>query len=564
MKNTSIITLLLILNLLFVNDLRAQTGWQWGLVNSGGHCMGWMVKSDSAGNLYTATQCSGPAVSFGSYTISNPAYYNMLTLAKASATGHYLWAIAADSTNSSAVGIAADKQGNTYVLGAYDSSICIFGSYRLLNPSYKKMYFLSKVSPTGTVLWTKNVGGYTDLTITTLPNHGFVGLDDSGNVYISSEFKRTTMAVDTFTLVNHDPTGATTDIFVAKYDNNGNVKWAKAIGGRNTDMTAGLAVSPVGNIYMAIRDMSDTIYLGGVRLVDSIYSYTRHENYALAKMDHNGSIGFARKYATFYRIISSNVALDMNENIYMAGMTRITTDDFYMAKYDSAGNFLWANAAVGWGTTADNEATDIAVDLCGHVWITGYIGNNMTFGTDTLLMPTADVGLFIAGYDTSGTYLTSDLLTTGYDGFYGITVDNQGNLVVAGTQRYWVTIPVGRDTLSITAISGSFIGKYKYDTAFCIRPPEGTLSERTHVIKNYDVALFPNPATYECTIASPTPFVENSAAYVYDITGRLIDKISLTGTNTVFPIAHYAPGMYQCTIVLGDGHMVVKKLAVIK
>lgn len=564
MKKIFVVAFLLVSSLVCTQALMAQTGWQWGLGHSGGSGLGWMVKADSAGNLYSAAQCSGPAVSFGAYTISDPAYYNMLTLAKASPTGHYLWAIATDSTDSSPVGIVADKQGNTYLFGAYDSSVCIFGSHRLVNPAYLKMFFLSKVSPTGAVLWTKNVAGYIDMTTRTLPNHGFVGLDDSGNIYISAEFKRATMALDTFTLVNHDPTGATTDIFMAKYDNDGNVRWAKAVGGRKIDNTAGVAVSPAGNVYMAIRDMSDTIYVDGVRLVDSTYLLTGHENYALAKLDHNGSIGFARKYATLLRIVSSNVALDANENIYMAGMTRILTDDFYMAKYDSAGNFRWERSAVGWGTTSDNEATDIAIDLCGHVWVAGFMGTHMRFGADTLLMPTSDVGLFIAGYDTSGAYLSSEALSTGYDGLYGIAVDNQGSLVVAGTQRNWLSIPVGRDTLTVTALSGAFIGKYKYDTAFCIRPPEGSLSERTHVIQNYDVTLVPNPATYECAIVSSEPFLQNSAVYIYDIAGRLIDSLSLSGSNAVLSVAHYAPGMYLCNIMFGDGHTVVKKLTLMK
>ena len=78
------------------------------------------------------------------------------------------------------------------------------------------------------------------------------------------------------------------------------------------------------------------------------------------------------------------------------------------------------------------------------------------------------------------------------------------------------------------------------------------------------IKLFPNPATFECTISADVPFPPGSKAGVYDMAGRLVDEFGLSGCNTVISVIGFRAGIYQCRIITGDGQVVVKKLVVLK
>src|SRR5262245_16912892 len=91
------------------------------------------------------------------------------------------------------------------------------------------------------------------------------------------------------------------------------------------------------------------------------------------------------------------VASDSGGNVIIAGKFYVTTfsigsytltnanggtADFFVAKYDAAGNVIWASS--GGGTDYD-DITDIATDVAGNVFVTGYYsGTSIILGNDTL------------------------------------------------------------------------------------------------------------------------------------------------------------------------------------
>ena len=71
-------------------------------------------------------------------------------------------------------------------------------------------------------LWAKNAGGglYTD--------EGYsVSTDAAGNVFVAGTFNSLNITFGSITLTNADSSGYTYSVFIAKYDANGNVLWAK-------------------------------------------------------------------------------------------------------------------------------------------------------------------------------------------------------------------------------------------------------------------------------------------------------------------------------------------------
>ncbi|MBI3656974.1 MAG: SBBP repeat-containing protein [Acidobacteria bacterium] len=56
-------------------------------------------------------------------------------------------------------------------------------------------------------------------------------------------------------------------------------------------------------------------------------------------------------------------------------------EDIFLAKYDAAGNVLWARRA---GGSDDDLANGVAVDGSGNAYVTGFFDGTATFGTTTL------------------------------------------------------------------------------------------------------------------------------------------------------------------------------------
>ena len=121
------------------------------------------------------------------------------------------------------------------------------------------------------------------------------------------------------------------------------------------------------------------------------------------------TVQWAKELGTSVYDYATAIAIDNDENVYITGRTSGTLDpsnpnqngiyDAFAAKYDKSGNLLWTRQ-LGSGTGGNDEATGIAVDNNGNVYITG--------STDGTAFPSsgtpanADKDAFLAKYSTNG------------------------------------------------------------------------------------------------------------------------------------------------------------------
>ncbi|MEK7263262.1 MAG: SBBP repeat-containing protein [Bacteroidota bacterium] len=122
-------------------------------------------------------------------------------------------------------GIATDENGNCYVTGYFNSSTITFGSVMLTNTdnSGSSDMYLVKYDSSGNVLWANCAGGYS-------ADYGnSIATDGNGNCYVTGYFWSPTITFGSVTLINAN---SFSDMFVVKYDSNGNVVWAKRAGGK--------------------------------------------------------------------------------------------------------------------------------------------------------------------------------------------------------------------------------------------------------------------------------------------------------------------------------------------
>jgi predicted outer membrane repeat protein len=156
--------------------------------------------------------------------------------------GNAVWARTMGGTGIDyGLGIAIDSNGNVYTTGAFTGTVDFdpgFPANNLKSIGLRDI-FLSKLDTDGNFVWAQNMGD-------TGEDFGYgIALNASGsNVYITGDYNATA----SFGGIILTSAGGF-DIFVANYDSNGNVVWAKSMGGAGTDYGMGIAVDLNGNVY---------------------------------------------------------------------------------------------------------------------------------------------------------------------------------------------------------------------------------------------------------------------------------------------------------------------------
>ncbi len=111
-------------------------------------------------------------------------------------------------------------------------------------------------------------------------------------------------------------------------------------------------------------------------------------------------------------------------------------DDIFISKLDAAGNFVWAKK-IG-GTSNDDRACILDLDLAGNIYLGGNFGSTVDFDPGPSVYNMTALGPFYSPFvcklDAAGNFLWAKQFS-GTSGSYGyaLAVDPQGNVYAAGT-----------------------------------------------------------------------------------------------------------------------------------
>jgi gliding motility-associated-like protein len=365
--------------------------------------------------------------------------------------------------------VATDKWGNAYHIGAFDLGVS-FGSFNLMSTSADQVVFLVKYNSAGTVKWAVQATnlGYTESlgeSVTT---------DDSGFVYITGYFWDTVQFGNTPIL-----TAARYDVFLVKYDTNGNVIWAiqsHSNSNRGFAISYGVSADKHGGIYVT-GYFKDTVAMGTdtLRSVSSsgydvfIMKYNKFGNFLWARQSDSAAIA--------HHAISYCIAADSAGNAYIAGTFRsgisfgniqLTSSaagygNMFVAKYSPAGNVLWANQS--YSTSSSAVSYGIAVDSFGGVYTSGQFYDTVTIGATTLVCnPSSTSNIFLAKYLSNGDFdwvkQSKHFDSVSWAG-YGVSTDHKGHeYIVGGTILNSTPAPNAKlwfenDTVQITLDPGT-------------------------------------------------------------------------------------------------------------
>ncbi|EEF60972.1 SBBP repeat-containing protein, partial [Pedosphaera parvula] len=274
-----------------------------------------------------------------------------------------------------------------------------------------------------------------------------------------------TCTLGAFTLINPNPAALKLTPFVAKYDSAGNVLRAQMLS-TNSVYLAAMALDSFNNLYLTGRFYA-TANFSGISLVSTNSS---NGTSFLAKYDPNGNIQWIQLVSGTTHAIAVDEAGNgfltggFSGRVATFGSLSVTNSsllgtyvNMFVAKFDNAGNWLWASQGGGSGSLADCYGTSLAVDTDGNCYVCGdYNHSFATFGSVTLPALSVFSNGFLAKYNSAGAALWAIRLGgSGPDGlasaneFNSLALDCVGNVFISG-QSSSTNVSLGSITLTNT------------------------------------------------------------------------------------------------------------------
>jgi hypothetical protein len=314
------------------------------------------VTVDNVGNAFITGDFLGGTLTFDAVTLTSQA--TDVFLVKYDPTGIAQWGHALGGTAHDFLGdVATDTDGNVIVTGVFQES-ATFGGDSLTSANAEAI-FIAKFDTNGTALWARKIDK-NDFDVSFGPS---VASDAVGNVVIAGQF-RVSLDFGSTVLMTSDALDFV-DVFVAKYDGNGNFMWARKAGGPNTDTARDVATDAGGNV-IAVGSFSSDITFSPVTL-----SATGVQDGFVAKYDPNGGVLWARQSEGADLTAPAAVAIDPTGLLTVGGsfrgstvfgadtLTSVDSIDGFLVRYSPNGLVI---ATLLLGGTLGDQVTGVAVD----------------------------------------------------------------------------------------------------------------------------------------------------------------------------------------------------------
>ena len=246
-----------------------------------------------------------------------------------------------------------------------------------------------------------------------------IGKDASNNIYSAGHFNGLATFSSTDGSSKQLTSAGSDDSYIAKYDPNGKNIWVVKFGGAGNEMINNMTVDDKGNI-LVIGQYASTINFGNVTLSSIggedmfLIKYDANGNFIWGKS--MGGSGFERghqvttdKDNNIFITAIYDYSIDLDSS---SGLSVLTNNTSYFkglfAKYDANGNLVWYHS-LGSGASGDgSSATPITIDKStGDVLIAGDFVSQFDFSftnqSGAVINPQGRAS-YLARYSNDGTY----------------------------------------------------------------------------------------------------------------------------------------------------------------
>ena len=252
------------------------------------------------------------------------------------------------------------------------------------------------------------------------------------------------------------------NMYVARYSNRGQLKWAQVYSGPDPSYGGGVALDAAGNVYI-----SGSFY-GSINIDGNPETSNGGADLLIAKYDPAGNALWSNHFGGVGdESAAVSIALDAAGDVFTTGLYNGATNlgggvrttgvvwDLFIAKYNNVGNWVWDIEA---GSAGDDRGNGIATDGAGNVYVCGNFTNAITL-SGQLLTSAGGADGYMAKYSNDGIIQWSQRRGgTGDDFFAAIAADAPGNVVLTG--GFHNSVSLGGSTLNSAGGYDGFLARY--------------------------------------------------------------------------------------------------------
>ena len=244
----------------------------------------------SDGGILEGGYFGSSSIQVGDYTLTNNGSSDG-TIIKYSEKGEVEWARSVGGNRGDSIQSVAETSDGGYIAGGYfySSSIQV-GEYTLTNNSRSTSFsdgMIIKYNAVGEVEWAKSIRGWNSESITSIAEI------NNGEIIVVGEFSSERIYLEDGTVLESDnnmDNASYTDIMIMKYGTEGNLEWARSVGGSNDDYINSVVSSSDGGYIVGGYFSSSSIQVGDYTLTNS----SSNSDGIIIKYSENGEVEWAR------------------------------------------------------------------------------------------------------------------------------------------------------------------------------------------------------------------------------------------------------------------------------
>jgi hypothetical protein len=329
-----------------------------------------------------------------------------------------------------ALGVAVDGKGGSYVIGQFQGS-STFGTITLAGSGLTDV-FVAKLDRQGQVLWARAFGG------PGADEGHAIAADSAGNVAITGSFSGA---------VDFDPGAGRTeltsaggsDAFLLRLTPDGDLAWARRLGGKLADAGTRVAVGAKGETWVAGSFQGSMEGLDSAGKTDAF----------LARFDEAGSLSWARRIGGLKDDEARGVAAGRNGEVWVAGNFEETAgigpsggtlnlqsagrSDVFVLRLDAAGTLAFSGRI---GGPQEESLGSAAAAGAGGLALAGRFSGTVDFDPGPGSLSRAAAGpadAFIARLEGTGRLAWARQFgERGSDSGAGVAGNREGSVVATG------------------------------------------------------------------------------------------------------------------------------------
>jgi gliding motility-associated-like protein len=325
--------------------------------------------------------------------------------------------------------VTTDKNNDVYMAGIFTDTIQ-FGTYQFISSPGLQALFIVKYDASGNVLWAQSPNGTVNYQQSTNRNELSLAADKADHIYLTGSYSSSTITFGPHTLTNI----GSDNIYMVKFDMAGNTIWARSAGGQIQDAPNKIAIDRTNNVYITGTFTSPTCSFGPHVL------------------------------------------------------TTTNSTEFFIAKYDTGGNALWAKAS-----KSPTRGYSVAIDSCNNILASGACDSVVSIDSLTY---TVSVGgfdeSFYLKFDSTGKVLNGFVFESGGDDQDDLTSDKFGDIIMGGD--FAVAVTMGTTTIPKGCSETADIIKFQLGEKCCRQSSNETVCCSSTINPGQSVNLDVNPA----------------------------------------------------------------------